>query len=309
MSIDQPKVITKKQAQKQIGYFGNSLIWYIIAFTLLYHGTDFLHRYYPQIFRTYDHHMMMLLFAILAMIVLTAIPFRLTNKKLSLKIRDYLKKPKIPTDRKISIICIGIGISLLTTSIASIFRFFLIANSQTASYLGQFNNTTNIINNILYICLFIIIKPICDEYIFRGIIQRQLGHYGRYFGVLGSAMLYAISSPSLSEAIPAFFVGWYLSLLTLKYHSIRPSIAVSITLSLFNWLLIVIPGNLIWIISILIVIVYIVSAFSIFSKRVSTNMVRYGATEWKLWKILLTTPSIIVCVILFLINVILAIII
>lgn len=308
MTVTQPKTITKRQAKRQIGYFGRSLIIYIVLFTVLTYGTELIHTYFPQVFQGYNHHMMMLGISIVVMIFLTAIPFRITNKKLSLNIRDYLKNPHISFDRMISITCIGIGISLLTTSIASIFRFFMIANSQVAPYLGRFDTLENIINNVLHICLFIIIKPICDEYIFRGIIQRQLGHYGRYFGVLGSALLYAIASRSLFEAIPAFFVGWYLSLLTLKYHSIRPSIFVSIALSLFNWLLIVIPGNFVWVIIILIAIIYIVAAFSIFSKRVSTNMIRYGATEWKLWKILLTTPSIIICFILFIVNVILSVI-
>lgn len=306
MSVKQPKTITKKQAKRQIGYFGRSLVIYILLFMILNYGTEFIYSYYPNLFFGYDHHMIMLGISIILMIFLTIGPFALTNRKLSLKIRDYLKNPHIPFGRMISIACIGIGISLLTTSIASIFRFFMIANSQIASYLGHFNTPENIINNILHICLFIIIKPICDEYIFRGIIQRQLGHYGRYFGVLGSALLYAIASNSLFEAIPSFFVGWYLSLLTLKYHSIRPSIFVSIALSFFNWLLIVIPGNFVWVIIILIAIIYIVAAFSIFSKKVSTNMVRYGATEWKLWKILLTTPSIIICFLLFIVKIILS---
>lgn len=306
MTLEQPKVITKKQAKKQIAYFGRSLIVYILIFGVLYNGTELLYKHFPQLFLNYDHHMVMLSLAIFFMIFLTAVPFRITNKRLHLNIRDYLKDPKIPFGRMLSITCIGIGVALLSTSVTSIFRFFLVPNPLTTTFLGNFRTRINIINNILYFILFVIIKPICDEYIFRGIIQRQLGHYGRYFGVLGSALLYAIAMPNLTRAIPSFFIGWYLSLLTLKYHSIRPSIIVSIVLSLFTWILDVIPSNYIWILFVVIAIIYIIAGFSIFSKQVSTNIVRYGATEWKLWKILLTTPSIIVCFILFFISIILS---
>lgn len=34
-------------------------------------------------------------------------------------------------------------------------------------------------------------------------------------------------------------------------------------------------------------------------------MIRYGATEWKLWRILITSFSILLCIVLFVINVVL----
>ena len=86
MTVTQPKTITKRQAKRQIGYFGRSLIIYIVLFTVLTYGTELIHTYFPQVFQGYNHHMMMLGISIVVMIFLTAIPFRITNKKLSLNI-------------------------------------------------------------------------------------------------------------------------------------------------------------------------------------------------------------------------------
>ena len=79
------------------------------------------------------------------------------------------------------------------------------------------------------------------------------------------------------EAIPAFAVGWYLSLITLRYHSIRPAIWVHICLELFLFGMAVIPGNYLWVITIFIVLIYLFAGLFLFQKRVDTNIIRYGA--------------------------------
>jgi hypothetical protein len=307
MPENSPRIITSKQAKKQINHFGRSLVIYIAVFMVFRYGTSLLATYFPQIFIV-EPQIVYLVGEMGLLVLVTLIPFRISARMLNLDIHDYLRNPRIPASRMVAIISIGIGINLIATSISSLFYFFARTNSATYDFLGKFTTETYIIENALYILENVFIIPICDEYIFRGIIQRQLGHYGRYFGVLGSAMLFAVSQANLVMAIPAFFVGWYLSLITLKYHSIRPAVQVHIVLSLFLVLMDIAPESMLLVITLAIVAVYIIAAFSIFRKRVSTNMVRYGATEPKLWKILLTSPSIIVCIILFAVNVVLSLI-
>ena len=298
------KVITKKQAKKEIGVFGRALAFYLLLFLGFQIVTPYIYPYLPSVLKQYSVTTIELVLNILLTIFVTAVLFRNVNYELNLNIKDYLKKPRIDFFQMLSITSIGIGIYFIATGVTSIFYFINPNNEIVNTFLGNFRTQEAILDNILYFCLYVIIKPICDEYIFRGIIQRQLGHYGRYFGVLGSAFLYAIVQPNLMHAIPSFFVGWYMALVTLRYHSIRPGFVIHVYLHLFIWLLEIIPGNYLWVVSILIVLVYIIVAFSFFSRRVNTNLVRYGATEWKLWKILLTTPSIVLCILLFIANII-----
>lgn len=306
MSQGAPKRITRRQAKAQINTFGRPLVIYIIIFTLLNYGTSFLHETFPDFFATYDFDMVMIGIAMISTLLVTLIILLLAKESLKLDIKDYLGKPRISGGRMLAFVCIGIGIEMLTTSVSSLFYFFFHTNSQIYEYLGSFNTTSNIVKNVLYFVDFILLKPICDEMIFRGVIQRQLGHYGRYFGVLGSAFLFAMAQLNLIDAIPAFFVGWFLSLLTMNYHSIRPGIVVHISLSLFLWLFNVIPAQFLWITVVILGMVYIVSAFFIFQKHNTQNFVRYGATEWKLWKILLSSGTVILVILLFIVNVVLS---
>jgi len=306
MSKNTPVVITTKQAKNQINHFGRSLVLYIAVFMAVNYGVPFIASHYPAVLNGIDVDLLRLCLSIILMIVITVIPFNISAHALDLNISEYLKNPRLRADRVVALICIGIGLNLVVTSISTLFYFFFHTQSISYSFLGSFRTTDQIIKNILYLLHFVLIKPVCDEYIFRGIIQRQLGHYGRYFGVLGSAALYAISQPNLVDAVPAFFVGWYLSLITLRYHSIRPSVQVHIALCLFLWALDVIPGNYLWLITVFIIVIYILAGLFLFQKRVDTGLVRYGATEWKLWRILLTSGSIIVCMVLFAINVFLS---
>ena len=306
MSQGAPKRITRRQAKAQINTFGRPLVIYIIIFTLLNYGTSFLHETFPDFFAAYDFDMVVIGIGMISTLIVTLTTMLLASESLKLDIKDYLGKPRISGGRMLAFVCIGIGIEMLTTSVSSLFYFFFHTNSQIYEYLGSFNTTTNIVKNVLYFVHFILLKPICDEIIFRGIIQRQLGHYGRYFGVLGSAFLYAMAQLNLIDAIPAFFVGWFLSLLTMNYHSIRPGLVVHISLSLFLWLFNVIPAQYLWITIVILGMVYIVSAFFIFQKHDTQNFVRYGATEWKLWKILLSSGTVILVILLFIVNVVLS---
>ena len=68
---------------------------------------------------------------------------------------------------------------LLTTAITSMFSFLANISTVQYSFVGDFRTQENIINNILYCICFVLLKPMSDEIIFRGIVQRQLGHYGR----------------------------------------------------------------------------------------------------------------------------------
>lgn len=304
MADQAPKVITTRQAKKQIGFFGNSLALYILLFMALSYGTELLQNFNPSIFMGMDPQAFSLAVSMILMLFITMVPFRRSAQKLNLNIHDYLKDPNLRGDRIFALVCIGIGIDLIMTSVSTLFYFLFPTNMAEYSFLGNFSTRDAIIENILYFMMFVIVKPICDEYIFRGVIQRQLGHYGRYFGVLGSAVLYAIAQVNIAQAFPAFFVGWYLSLITLRYHSIRPGITVHLVIALVLWAVQVVPSKFIMIVTIFIVLVYILAGLFLFQRRVDTNMVRYGATEAKLWKILFTTPSIVVCVILFAANVV-----
>ena len=306
MSTVTPVVITTKQAKKQINHFGRSLLIYILLFTFLRHGMHPMYEAMPKLFQGLDEDMARLAVTAGSLLFVTLIPFNISASFLHLKIGDYLHNPKLKLSHLFGLVCIAIGIDQTVTSLSTFFYFFFHTEGIRYPYVGDFSTRETLIKNACYIGVFVFLKPLCDEYIFRGIIQRQLGHYGRYFGVLASAVLYAVAQTNLVDGIIMFSVGWFLSLITLRYHSIRPGIAIHVMLQLFLFALAAIPGNYLWLTTILIIVIYIIAGVFLFTRQADESMVRYGATELKLWHILLTCFTIVMSIVLFVVNAVLS---
>jgi membrane protease YdiL (CAAX protease family) len=328
--------ITRRQAKHQINTFGFVLILYIVFRAFF--------RYGPQIFtyfgwdiqffsnwledwtgwnpasflenllasqhialeNGFDEDFFRLIGGGICLLLITLAGFSIVSRCLHLDIRDYLHNPPLKRTHEAGLTCIVIAVNLLVISVSSLFSFFFRTQTLDYAFLGQFYTREYALKNILYLILYVFIVPLCDEFIFRGVIQRQLGHYGRYFGVLGSAFLYMLAQMDLVHACQAFFTGWVLSLITLRYHSIRPAVRIHIGLSFFLALMEVLPGKYLWALTLAVALIYIVAVATLFSDAVDRNMVRYGATEWKLWHILLTSWTILLIIFLFVINAVLS---
>ncbi len=306
MSQNRPQIITRKQAKKQINTFGISLVIYIVLNILLWYGTPLLEAYFPQILLGFDHELVMLVFTAVMMLFMVNVPFRLTSSALHLNIREYLNDPHLSLARQLSLCSMGAALYIAVTGLSSYLHLILHIRTPFYSFYGDFSTRYSILMNILCFIVIAVIKPWCDEYIFRGIIQRQLGHYGRYFGVFASSFLYAIAQTSFNEAIPAFFLGWYLAILTLRYHSIKPARRVHIFVSVIYWIVSVLPDRLVLIPTILIVALYIFAAFSLIQRIISLKVITHFEWDSRLWKIMLTSWSMILCMILFVSSVVLS---
>lgn len=306
MSLHSPQIITRKQAKRQINAFGVSLVIYILLSILLWYGTPYLEAYFPSVFFGLDPELVMLMFTAFMMLFTVLVPFRITSSVLDLDIREYTRDPKISPYRQMSLCAMGASIYLAVTGISSYLHIILHMHSLSYSFYGDFTTRYSILMNILCFLVIVIIKPWCDEIIFRGTIQRQLGHYGRYFGVFASSFLYAIAQPNLSEAVPALFLGWYLATLTLRHHSIRPARKVHIFVAAISWFVTVLPDSLVLIPTLLIILLYIITAFSLLQKIISLKVIAHFEWDGRLWGIMLSSWSVIVCMILFLTCIVLS---
>ena len=299
MSQNRPRVITTREAKKQVNTFGIALVIYIFLNQMLWHGIGFLQTHYPAALLGLDSDLVIMVFFSVTLLIAGYGFFRIAAAALDLNIKDYLKNPAITPERMLLLVCAGIAVTYLFSAVSSFFRFLLQPAQSQFAFVGYFTTPMNIAKNALYFLLFVIIRPWCDEYVFRGVIQRQLGHYNRYFGVLASAFLYAIAQPSLMDAIPAFFTGWYLALITYRYHSIIPARRIHMAISLFSWLIAVIPDRFVIIPTILIAAVYIFTGYNVIGRRFSFHTDRVGGLSPKLWKMLLTSFTIILCILMF----------
>ena len=298
MSIPR-QVITTRQAKHQVNILGFPLILYILLNLLLWHGTGIVSRFYDVASLGIDPEIISMATGIVLTLLIAFGAFSISAARLHLPIRDYLQSTGMDLMHKIALVCIGIAVMVLTTYTGTFLKFLMHPASSAYAFVGHFTTNANILKNILYFVLFVLVKPVCDEYIFRGIIQRQLGHYSRFFGVLASSILYAIAQPSLSDAIPSFFLGWYLALLTLRYHSIKPTYKIHLVISLFFWVLAIIPQEYVLIPIIVITLDYIVTLLFLIGNTVNYRIAFMRFPEKKLWKIVFTSSTVIICILLF----------
>jgi membrane protease YdiL (CAAX protease family) len=85
------------------------------------------------------------------------------------------------------------------------------------------NNTPAL---ILYFIQLSILAPICEEFVFRGLILQSLRKYGNFFAVLVSSVMFGILHGNFSQTPFAFVVGLALALTVIETGSIWISIII-----------------------------------------------------------------------------------
>jgi len=306
MAERKPVVISVKKARAQINVFGFSLIICSAVSLLVWYGSELLDPIAERYFPLLDGDTMVILMYMAVMPLMAFVLFRHTAHTLNFNYRDYLEKKDIPFWKMSALCMAGAAIAILVTAIASTNVFFLKPRTVPFTFVGQFDTTTNIWKNVMYFVVFVMIKPITDEFIFHGVVQRQLGHYSRDFGVFASALLYAMSQPTFSYAIVELFVGWYLAWIALRYHSIRPSIIAHSFVSLISWAITAFSTSVPFVISFLVTAIYAITIFGLFTGAIEYRLVKFKKLKLRLWKILFSAWTIRVFTLLFLVTMVLS---
>lgn len=152
-------------------------------------------------------------------------------KDYGIKIKDLFKKCKIKYDEFIawtslacainnSIIILSLVVSLI---LAFIFIFFNLSIPDTAPI------TSEVYSIYTFLSLFIqvvIIAPIIEEIVFRGIIFNILKEHGTRIAILITSLIFAAAHGNLISMIPVFFASVILIRITLYYDSIIPAIII-----------------------------------------------------------------------------------
>lgn len=85
----------------------------------------------------------------------------------------------------------------------------------------------------------VIIAPICEEVLYRGVLLRSLEKYGKWFAIVISALVFGLMHANAAQFFVAVVIGLVFGYLALKY-----SIKLTIVLHMMNNLSVEILGNL-----------------------------------------------------------------
>lgn len=90
----------------------------------------------------------------------------------------------------------------------------------------DFSTSDSLISNICLIIYAIIVAPVSEELIFRGLILGKLKQYGYVFVSIIVSLLFALMHGNLPQSIPTFIVSLFLCWVTLQSDSIIPAISI-----------------------------------------------------------------------------------
>lgn len=90
----------------------------------------------------------------------------------------------------------------------------------------DFSTSDSLISNIFLIIYTVIVAPVSEELIFRGLILGKLKQYGYVFASIIVSLLFALMHGNLPQSIPTFIVSLFLCWVTLQSNSIIPAITI-----------------------------------------------------------------------------------
>lgn len=90
----------------------------------------------------------------------------------------------------------------------------------------DFSTSNSLISNICLIIYAVIVAPVSEELIFRGLILGKLKKYGYVFTTIIVSLLFALMHGNLPQSIPTFIVSLFLCWVTLQSNSIIPAISI-----------------------------------------------------------------------------------
>lgn len=149
------------------------------------------------------------------------------------------------------------------------------------------------LSNILYVFLFIVVSPILEEFVFRGLLSRVLGRYGNRFAIYAIALFYALSHISFSEMIPAFVMSVFLTKITLRYRSVQPTIIIHILYNIFLYVFACVPPQYYLVMATSLFLLYFLAIIFVLTKKYRYIRIKKQQQQDLVWSIFLTRPSVI----------------
>lgn len=118
---------------------------------------------------------------------------------------------------------LGAGLGLLRTGVS--FAFLVNdASPMTAVELFGVNQGSNL---VIWFIALILLYPLINEFIFRGIVQRRAAAFmPAYIAVLVQAAIFAVTTLDLTEGVFAFILGLVLGLVYIMFDSIWAAVTL-----------------------------------------------------------------------------------
>lgn len=140
------------------------------------------------------------------------------------KTKDLFRKSKLSAKWIAVGALSALGIQAVSLFIQNIMINFtgLIGMSEEEASIG--NMSGDMLLNVLIILYYVVIAPITEEILVRGMIMNSLAPVSRKFALIASALLFGLMHGNFNQMFNGFLLGLILGYIALKSGSIIPSI-------------------------------------------------------------------------------------
>lgn len=161
---------------------------------------------------------------LLTTIIADLVPFIICAKYVGIiNTEDIFSPSRIGVPETALFAVVGFGASYLASMLVKIIQLILkMAGIKTVS--GQINIPWNEAPAaIIMIITVVLIAPLAEEYLCRGVILNVFKRFGNVFAVVGSSLIWALLHGNIVQGIPVFVLGIFFGIIAVRAKSILPS--------------------------------------------------------------------------------------
>lgn len=208
-----------KEIQEEFSQVGKTILYYIFL--------QFVSAFLITFLLIEEHLSLLQICTALLTLLISYLTLRRGMKKQHLSKLDlHIKKSHYTAMTTFSYLMVGMGVSMLGSIVVVIINT-LISSLQGIVFVGpDFSMHGDFIYDISMIFMVLVIAPIFEELIFRGVILRTLLRYHTTFAILVSGVLFGMMHMNLVQGIPTMLFGIVLGYVCVKSDSILPCIII-----------------------------------------------------------------------------------
>ncbi|MBR5290051.1 MAG: CPBP family intramembrane metalloprotease [Erysipelotrichaceae bacterium] len=219
------------------------------------------------------------LYQIATKLIQSFVPFFLISLILKIKNHQIWSKAKIKPLNQFALIFLGLAVYLILSAATS--GLITLATSKNV---GVASVPSSLVSNFLevqwtYLFYVILLCPLAEEYIYRGVVLQCFARYGNRFAIVASSFLFALSFGRLQTALPGFFLGMFLAVIALYYQSIRPVLWIRMGVAILSVAEMLIPLSQVWIFGIICLVSYGISLIFLFINRYNRLVLKSDTDE------------------------------
>ena len=161
-----------------------------------------------------------------SILVANILPYALSVKKLGLRVRDFFAKPAITGYSAVTFGTAALSVSCAVGIVMALARYLLERCGIQLSTPNLELPLRSPLGTAVMLITIIVVAPVTEEFIFRGVVLGALKKYGACFAVVASSLLWALLHGNVVQAVPAFCLGLIFGVAALRAKSIIPTIVI-----------------------------------------------------------------------------------